>query len=73
MASLIARAVKAAARTRWSLLTTTADITARPSTFADGLAQTQSRTRASALRFFLQAVGLVLAIETIFSLVFDTA
>ena len=73
MRGTLADVLAGEARKRWSLIATAALITARPSTFVDRLAQEDSVDLRAPLRFFLVSVGIILAIEAAFSLVFDTA
>lgn len=60
-------------RKRWSLVSTAALITTRPSAFAARLLDVDRIDLRAPLRFFLISVGIVLAIETAFSLIFRTA
>ncbi|MCL4767881.1 MAG: hypothetical protein KJZ80_16770 [Hyphomicrobiaceae bacterium] len=73
MPSTLAGWLTAQARRKLSLLSTAARITFRPSAFADeARAHTGSRLL-PAFKFFLGCVGIVLAIEAVFSLAFDTS
>lgn len=58
---------------RWSVLRTVGLITARPASFADRMPATAANGLWPALRFFVKAVGIVIAIEAAFSFAFNTA
>lgn len=70
---LLKRFVTREAAKRWSLLRTTAELTLRPSVFADRLAVRRDGTWLDATKFMLLAIGTVLLIEAAFSAVFRTA
>jgi hypothetical protein len=61
------------ARSRLSVLSTASKITFRPSAFADDVRSNPGFDLLKALKFFLGCVGIVLAIEAIFSFAFNTA
>jgi len=69
---LLKRAVVHETNKRWSLFATAAEITLRPSAFADTMAQRPGGPLRAASRFMLLAVGTVLIIEAVFSYVFNT-
>lgn len=58
---------------RWSLIRTAGLITFRPSAFAQQMPDAERDGLWPALRFFIKAVGIVIAIEAVFSFVFKTA
>lgn len=58
---------------RWSLVRTAALVTARPSAFADQMPDAERDGLWPSFRFFLKAVGIVIAVEAVFSFVFNTA
>jgi hypothetical protein len=60
-------------RSRLSVVSTAAKISFRPSAFADYVRLNPGFDVLNALKFFLRCVGIVLAIEAIFSFAFNTA
>lgn len=73
MRRLISRFVGKEVAERWSLLRTAALITLRPSAFSERIATEEADVVLPSSRFFLMAVGIVLAVEALFSVVFETA
>lgn len=73
MRQLISRFVGKEVAKRWSLLRTAALITLRPSAFSERIATEEADVVLPSSRFFLMAVGIVLAVEALFSVVFETA
>lgn len=72
MFAMLNHIISREARKRWSLLATTAEITLRPSKFADRLEQQGVSSVRPAFRFMLLSVGSVLMLEVLFSVVFNT-
>ncbi len=70
---LLKRIIAQEANKRWSLVATAAEITLRPSAFADTMAKRPGGPLRAACRFMLLTVGTVLLIEAVFSYVFKTA
>jgi hypothetical protein len=73
MRQLISRFVGKEVAKRWSLLRTAALITLRPSAFSERIATEEADVVLPSSRFFLMAVGIVLANEALFSVAFETA
>jgi len=73
MLGTITRTLSAEANKRLSVLSTAAEITFRPSAFAEDVKADAARGVVAASRYFLTCVGLVLALEAVFSFVFRTA
>jgi hypothetical protein len=73
MLGTITRTLSAEAHKRLSVLATAAEITFHPSAFAGDVKAQAARGIVAAGRYFLTCVGLVLAIEAVFSFVFRTA
>jgi hypothetical protein len=73
MPGIIASWLLRQARSRLSIVATASRITFRPSAFADEICSQQSSSSLKALKFFVGCVGIVLAIEGIFSFTFNTA
>jgi hypothetical protein len=73
MRQLISRFVGKEVAKRWSLLRTAALITLRPSAFSERIATEEADVVLPSSRFFLMAVGIVLAVEALFSVAFETA
>jgi hypothetical protein len=66
--------IKSEARKRLSVVSTAVQMTFRPSAFAADMSQRrEGGDLGRAMKFFLAAVGIVLAIEALFSFVFNTA
>lgn len=65
--------IKTEARKRLSVVSTAAQITFRPSAFAQELSLRGEAALGRAIKFFLASVGIVLLIEAIFSFAFNTA
>jgi len=73
MPGIITRTLSAQAHKRLSVLATAAEITFRPTAFADDAKADADRGVVAASRYFLTCVGLVLAVEAVFSFTFKTA
>jgi hypothetical protein len=73
MRQLISRFLGKEVAKSWSLLRTAALITLRPSAFSERIATEEADVVLPSSRFFLMAVGIVLAVEALFSVAFETA
>lgn len=73
MPDIVSDWVSSQARQKLSLLSAVARITFRPSAFAGDVRNQPELHILPALKFFLGCVGIVLAIEAVFSFSFDTA
>lgn len=73
MLGTIGRTLSAEAHKRLSVLSTAARITFQPSLFANNARADAARGVIASGRYFLTCVGLVLAVEAVFSFVFRTA
>ncbi len=73
MLGTIRRSLSAEAHKRLSVLSTASKITFQPSAFVSDVQNDAGRGVVAAGRYFLTCVGIVLAIEAVFSFVFKTA
>jgi hypothetical protein len=72
MRQLISRFLGKEVAKSWSLLRTAALITLRPSAFSERIATEEADVVLPSSRFLLMAVSIVLAVEAMFSVVFET-